>query len=105
MKKVLFLVLLFSIVSFSQLQAESKNYNAPDASVTPDTEGKNDYAPDTVVTMEEVVVTATRDTQETRKVPANVTVITAKEIKNSGATTVVEALDKLESIQFHNYQR
>ncbi|MFZ1981955.1 MAG: TonB-dependent receptor [Smithella sp.] len=100
MKKVLFLVLLFSIVSFSQLQAESKNYNAPDASVTPDTEGKNDYAPDTVVTMGEVVVTATRDTQETRKVPANVTVITAKEIKNSGATTVVEALDKLESIQF-----
>ena len=88
MKKVLFLVLLFSVVSFSQLQAESKNYNAPDASVTPDTEGKNDYAPDTVVTMGEVVVTATRDTQEVRKAPANVSVITAEEINNSGATTI-----------------
>ena len=100
MKKVLFLVLLFSVVSFSQLQAESKNYSAPDASVTPETEGKNDYAPDTVVTMEEVVVTATRDTQETRKVPANVTVITAEEIKNSGATTIVEVLENIESVQF-----
>ncbi|MGD0168602.1 MAG: TonB-dependent receptor, partial [Smithella sp.] len=103
MKKVLFLVLLFSIVSFSQLQAESKNYNAPDASVTPDTEGKNDYAPDTVVTMGEVVVTATRDTQEVRKAPANVSVITAEEINNSGATTIVDVLDKLESVQFHTY--
>ena len=103
MKKVLFLVLLFSVVSFSQLQAESKNYSAPDASVTPETEGKNDYAPDTVVTMEEVVVTATRDTQETRKVPANVTVITAEEIKNSGATTIVEVLENIESVQFRSY--
>jgi iron complex outermembrane recepter protein len=100
MKKVLFLVLLFSVVSFSQLQAESKNYDASDASVALDTEGKNNYVPDSVVTMGEVVVTATRDTQEVRKTPANVSVITAEEINNSGATTVVEVLDKLESIQF-----
>ena len=81
MKKFLFLVLLISLVSFSPLHAASNN--------------------DTPVTMEEVVVTATRDKQETRKVPANVTVITAEEISKSGATTVVEVLDKLESIQFH----
>ena len=81
MKKILFLVLLFSLVSFSTLHAEIKNDDAP-------------------VTMEAVVVTATRDTQEIRKAPANVSVITAEEINNSGATTVVEVLDKLESIQF-----
>ena len=84
MKKFLFLFLLFSLVSFSPLHAESKNDDAP-------------------VTMEEVVVTATRDKQETRKAPANVTVITAEEISKSGATTVVEVLDKLESIQFRTY--
>ena len=50
--------------------------------------------------MGEVVVTATRDKQETRKTPANVTVITAEEISKSGATTVVDVLDNLESIQF-----
>ena len=55
------------------------------------------------VKMGEVVVTATRDTQETRKTPANVTVITAEEISHSGATTVVEVLDRLESIQFRTY--
>ncbi len=82
MKKILFFVLLFSVVVFSFVQAEEKK------------------ADDTIVTMDEVVVTATRDTQETRKAPANVSVITAEEIEKSGATTVVEALDKLESIQF-----
>jgi iron complex outermembrane receptor protein len=81
MKKFLFLVLLFSLVSFSPLHAENKNDDAP-------------------VTMEEFVVTATRDKQEIRKAPANVSVITAEEISKSGATTVVEVLDKLESIQF-----
>jgi iron complex outermembrane receptor protein len=84
MKKFLFLVLLISLVSFSPLHAESKNDDA-------------------TVTMEEVVVTATRDKQETRKAPANVTVITAEEIQKSGATTVVEVLNKLESIQFRTY--
>ncbi|MHB8828429.1 MAG: TonB-dependent receptor [Syntrophales bacterium] len=55
------------------------------------------------VAMQEVVVTATRDTEEVRRVPANVSVITAKQIEASGATTVVEALDKLESINFVDY--
>jgi len=81
MKKFLFFVLFFSFISFSPLHAESKNDDVP-------------------VTMDEVVVTATRDKQETRKAPANVTVVTAEEISKSGATTVVEVLDKLESIQF-----
>jgi len=82
MKKFLFFVLFFSLISFSPLHAASNNDDAP-------------------VTMEEVVVTATRDKQETRKVPANVTVITAEDISRSGATTVVEVLNKLESVQFH----
>ena len=85
MKKVLFLTLLFSLVVFSPAQAEEKNNS------------------DAIVTMEEVIVTATRDTQEIRKAPANVTVINEEEIIDSGATTVVEVLDKLESIQFTTY--
>jgi iron complex outermembrane receptor protein len=85
MKKVLVLVLLFSFVIFSPVKAEDKK------------------AGDAIVTMGEIVVTATRDTQEIRKTPSNVTVITAEEINNSGATTVVEILDKLESIQFRTY--
>ena len=100
MKKVLVLVLLFSVVSFSVLHAESRNYAAPDAADASNAGSENDYAPNALVTMGEVVVTATRDTQEIRKTPANVSVITAEEIEKSGATTVVEALDKLESIQF-----
>jgi iron complex outermembrane receptor protein len=85
MKKVLVFVLLFSVVLVSPVKAEEKK---PD---------------DAVVTMEEIVVTATRDTQEIRKAPANVTVITAEEIADSGATSIVEVLDKLESVQFRTY--
>jgi iron complex outermembrane receptor protein len=59
--------------------------------------------PEKAVTLEEVVVTATRDREEVRQVPANVSVITAQQIEQSGATTVVEVLDKLESIQFRDY--
>jgi iron complex outermembrane receptor protein len=44
------------------------------------------------VTLEEVVVTATRDTQEIRKIPANVTVITKDEIEQSNSKTVVDLL-------------
>ena len=84
MKKFLFFVLLLSLVSISPLHAQNPKEDEP-------------------VKMGEVVVTATRDTQEVRKTPANVTVITADEIRNSGATTVVEVLDKLESIQFRTY--
>lgn len=56
-----------------------------------------------VITLEEVVVTATRDTEEIRKVPANISVITTEQIEKSGATTIPEVLDKLESVQFRSY--
>jgi len=42
------------------------------------------------ILLEPVVVTATRDAQEIRKVPANVTVITQDEIKQTNAQTVVD---------------
>ncbi len=84
MKKFLLLVLLLSLVSVSPSHAQNPKEDEP-------------------VKMGEVVVTATRDMQEVRKTPANVTVITAEEISKSGATTVVEVLEKLESIQFRTY--
>ncbi len=55
------------------------------------------------VPMEEVVVTATRNTEAIRQVPANVSVISAREIEKSGATSIVEVLEKLESIQVRTY--
>ncbi|HXX35382.1 MAG TPA: TonB-dependent receptor [Thermodesulfobacteriota bacterium] len=51
------------------------------------------------VTLEEVVVTATRDIQEIRKIPANVTVITKEEIEQYNAKTIVDVLrDKVDVI-------
>ncbi|OPY03989.1 MAG: Colicin I receptor precursor [Syntrophaceae bacterium PtaB.Bin038] len=50
------------------------------------------------VRMDEVVVMATRDRQEVRKVPANVTVITAEDIANSGATNLAEVLTGLDGV-------
>ena len=85
MKKVFVLILLFSVVVCLPAQAQ------------------NEKTVDTAMSMPEVVVTATRDRQEIRKTPANVTVITAEDITKTGATTVIEALDKLESIQFRTY--
>lgn len=60
-------------------------------------------ASEKAVVLEEVVVTATRDREDVRQVPANVSVITARQIEQSGAATVVEVLDTLESIQFRSY--
>ncbi|MCE5262292.1 MAG: TonB-dependent receptor [Deltaproteobacteria bacterium] len=51
----------------------------------------------------EVVVTATRDQEEIRKVPADVTVITEREIRDSGATSLVEILDRQAGIQFRSF--
>ncbi|MBN1614632.1 MAG: TonB-dependent receptor [Deltaproteobacteria bacterium] len=59
--------------------------------------------PGTPILMDEVVVTATRNQEEISRVPANVTVITASEIEKSGATSLVEVLEKLESVQFRSY--
>ena len=53
--------------------------------------------------LQEVVVTVTRDQEEIRKVPAHVTVITEKEIRDSGATSLVEILERQEGIQFRSY--
>ena len=39
-----------------------------------------------------MVVTATRDTEEIRKIPANVTVITKEEIEQSNAQTILDLL-------------
>ena len=44
------------------------------------------------VTLDEIVVTATRDAEEIRKIPANVTVITQEQIKESNSKTVVDLL-------------
>lgn len=52
------------------------------------------------VKLGEIVVTATRDSQEVRKIPANITVITAEEIEGSNAATIVDVLDKLPGINF-----
>ena len=44
------------------------------------------------VTLEEVVITGTRDIQEIRKIPANVTVITKEEIEQSTSQTIVDLM-------------
>jgi iron complex outermembrane recepter protein len=49
-------------------------------------------AQDKEVTLEKVVVTATRDEQEIRKIPANVTVITKEKIAESNAQAVTDVL-------------
>ncbi len=56
--------------------------------------GVEAWAQDTV-TMDKVVVTASRQAEETVKVPANVTVITAEEIENSTAQNVADVLTTL----------
>lgn len=55
------------------------------------------------IVLEEMVVTATRDWEEIRKTPANVTVITTRQIEESGATTIPELLVQQESILFRDY--
>jgi iron complex outermembrane receptor protein len=56
-----------------------------------------------LVTLEEVVVTATRDTREIRKIPANITVIKSEDIEKSGATSLVDILEKLAGIHFTTF--
>ena len=51
-----------------------------------------------VPVLEEVVVTATRQEQEIRKIPANVSVITEDDIQNSNAKTVADLLRSEEGI-------
>jgi iron complex outermembrane receptor protein len=56
-----------------------------------------------VFALEDLVVTATRDPQEIRKLPANVSVITREEIQNSGAVTLVDILERQAGIHFRSY--
>lgn len=56
-----------------------------------------------VVTLGEVVVTATRDREEVRNVSANVTVITADDIQQAGATSIVEVLENIGSVNVRTY--
>jgi iron complex outermembrane receptor protein len=56
-----------------------------------------------VAAMEEVVVTATRDREPVRRVAANVTVISAQQIEASGATSLIDVLGKLESVNVRDY--
>ena len=51
-----------------------------------------------VPVLQEVVVTATRQEEEIRKIPANVTVITEEDIENSNAKTVLDLLRSEEGI-------
>ena len=55
------------------------------------------------VTLEEVVVTATRDVQEIRKIPANVTVITREGIEQSNAQNLVDLLRNEVDIEVQDY--
>ncbi len=60
-------------------------------------------APEEPVVLEEIVVTAVRGVEEVRKIPANVSVITAEDIEESGATSIVEVLETLESVNVRSY--
>ena len=53
---------------------------------------------DSLVTMDEVVVTGTRSEEKVERIPANVTVIDQEDIKNSSARTVPDLLRSQEGI-------
>ncbi len=55
------------------------------------------------VTLEEVVVTATRDVEEIRKIPANVTVIRQEKIEQSNAQNVVDLLRNEADIEARDF--
>jgi len=86
--------LFFSVLVFFTLSA-----GLPEAVSSEDKAARQE----TAATMAEVVVTASRDRENVQRVPANVSVITARDIEQSGATTLVEILDKFESIHFRDY--
>ena len=56
------------------------------------------WADEKAISLDEVVVTATRTEEEIVKIPANVTVITQEEIKKAPATTVQDLLKNEEGI-------
>jgi iron complex outermembrane receptor protein len=56
-----------------------------------------------IKTLDEVVVTATRTAKDIKTVPANVTVITADEIADSGASSIVEILRSQANIHIRTF--
>jgi iron complex outermembrane receptor protein len=84
MKKFLFLVLFFSFFSFSPLHAETKN-------------------DEPTVTMEEVVVTATKISEKRKDIPNAVIIIGKKDIQASGAKSVGELLANEPGIDWQTY--
>ena len=56
-----------------------------------------------IKTLDEVVVTATRTAKDTRTVPANVTVITAEEIADSGASSIIDVLQNQSNIHIRTF--
>jgi len=58
---------------------------------------------DKMKTLDEVVVTATRAAKDIKTVPANVTVITADEIRDSGASSIVEVLQSQANIHIRTF--
>ncbi|MDD5343764.1 MAG: TonB-dependent receptor [Smithella sp.] len=85
MKKVLFLVLLFSLVVFSPAQAEDKKSSEP------------------IVTMEEVVVTATKIPEKRKDIPNAVIIIDKKDIQTSGAKSIGELLANEPGVDWQSY--
>ena len=54
-------------------------------------------------TLDEVVVTAARTAKEIKTVPANVTVITAAEIEDSGASSIIDVLENQANIHIRTF--
>jgi len=65
--------------------------------------GADQQAQDNEATMEEVVVTGTRTQEEVRRVPANVTVINEKDIRDSNAKNVPDLLRTEEGVSVRDY--
>ena len=57
----------------------------------------------TIKTLDEVVVTATRAPKDIKKFPGNVTVISAEEIADSGASSIVGVLEKQANIHVRTF--
>ena len=89
-------VFRFTSISFVTLAFIIALPCVPSAADQPKSPGEEAAAS---VTMEEVVVTASRYQEEISSVPANVTVITESDIKNSTAINIPELLRTQEGIQ------
>lgn len=76
MKKWLSLFVFFNVLSLLGLSFAQTGEKTDESSIT----------------LEEVIVTATRQKEKLSSVPANVTVITEKDIKNSSAKNIPELL-------------